>query len=43
MGWRILLDFDDFEDDAGCSWFWRRCSILMIMLGFDGLEDFAGF
>jgi len=19
--WRILLDFGDFEDDAGCSWF----------------------
>ena len=36
MIFRMMLDFDDFEDDAGIL------TILKIMLGFDELEDDAG-
>ena len=36
MIFRMMLDLDDFEDDAGIL------TILKIMLGFDELEDDAG-
>ena len=36
-----MVDFGDFEDDAGFCWCWRWCWILMALKGHDKLYSFA--
>ena len=46
MIFRLMLDFDDFEDDAGFWCFGACCwisMILSVMLDFYDFEDHAGF
>ena len=38
---RMMLDFDDFEDDAGSRWFWGWCWILMILRTLLDFDDFG--